>query len=105
MYGSNTTAPLRTRYQVSNSTFMTHSSNKSSVGLRVERRHQLQSVCFQDVVLVDQTNENRLGLSLDCKVDAVALTNQTLHLFGQLKQHLLGKHFADDNDVQHEALL
>ncbi|GBL93632.1 hypothetical protein AVEN_25629-1 [Araneus ventricosus] len=30
MYGSNTTAPLRTRYQVSNSTFGTHSSNKSS---------------------------------------------------------------------------
>ncbi|GBM51701.1 hypothetical protein AVEN_215344-1 [Araneus ventricosus] len=30
MYGSNTTAPLRTRYQVSNSTFETYSSNKSS---------------------------------------------------------------------------
>ncbi|GBM22963.1 hypothetical protein AVEN_172313-1 [Araneus ventricosus] len=30
MYGFNTTAPLRTRYQVPNSTFGTHSSNKSS---------------------------------------------------------------------------
>ncbi|GBM74970.1 hypothetical protein AVEN_89849-1 [Araneus ventricosus] len=30
MCGSNTTAPLCTRYQVSNSTFGTHSRNKSS---------------------------------------------------------------------------
>ncbi|GBO10849.1 hypothetical protein AVEN_146744-1 [Araneus ventricosus] len=29
----------------------------SIVGLRVERRHHLQSVCLQDVVLVDQTDE------------------------------------------------
>ncbi|GBM28304.1 hypothetical protein AVEN_233179-1 [Araneus ventricosus] len=29
MYGSNATAPLRTRYQVSNTTFGTHSNNKS----------------------------------------------------------------------------
>ncbi|GBO29752.1 hypothetical protein AVEN_116260-1 [Araneus ventricosus] len=36
----------------------------STVGLRIERRHHLQSVCLQDVVLVDQTDENRLGLSL-----------------------------------------
>ncbi|GBM99057.1 hypothetical protein AVEN_161262-1 [Araneus ventricosus] len=28
MYGSNTTAPLRTRYQVSNSTFGTHSEQQ-----------------------------------------------------------------------------
>ncbi|GBL75802.1 hypothetical protein AVEN_155085-1 [Araneus ventricosus] len=75
------------------------------VGLRVERRHHLQSVCLQDVVLVDQTDENRLGLSLSCKVDAVALINQTFHLFGPLKQHLGGKHFADDDGVQHEVLL
>ncbi|GBM48470.1 hypothetical protein AVEN_98999-1 [Araneus ventricosus] len=34
------------------------------VGLRVERRHHLKSVCLQDVVLVDQTDENRLELSL-----------------------------------------
>ncbi|GBM27511.1 hypothetical protein AVEN_157210-1 [Araneus ventricosus] len=33
MYISNTTAPLRTRYQVSNITFETHSSNKSSGGV------------------------------------------------------------------------
>ena len=44
-----------------------------TVGLHVERRRHLQNVCFQDVVSVDQTDENRLGLSLGCKVDAVAL--------------------------------
>ncbi|GBN15281.1 hypothetical protein AVEN_114135-1 [Araneus ventricosus] len=37
---------------------------KSSIGLRVERRHHLQSVDLQDVVLLDQTDENRLGISL-----------------------------------------
>ncbi|GBN96760.1 hypothetical protein AVEN_173332-1 [Araneus ventricosus] len=36
----------------------------STVGLRAERRHHLQTVCLQDAVLVDQTGENRLGLSL-----------------------------------------
>ncbi|GBN36118.1 DnaJ subfamily B member 1 [Araneus ventricosus] len=76
----------------------------STVGHRVERHH-LQSVCLQDVVLVDQTDKNRLGLSLGCKVDAVALTNQTFHLFGPLKHHLADKHFADDNYVPHEVLL
>ncbi|GBM86122.1 hypothetical protein AVEN_113225-1 [Araneus ventricosus] len=55
--------------------------------------------------LMDQTDENRLGLSLGCKVDAVALTNQTFRLFGPLKEHLRGKHFADDDHVQHEVLL
>ncbi|GBN32537.1 hypothetical protein AVEN_113281-1 [Araneus ventricosus] len=40
----------------------------STVGLRVERRHHLQSVCLQDVVLMDQTNESHLVLSLVCKV-------------------------------------
>ncbi|GBN55262.1 hypothetical protein AVEN_184273-1, partial [Araneus ventricosus] len=74
-------------------------------GVRVECLHHLQSVCLQDVVLVDQTDENRLELSLDCKVDAVSMTNQTFHLFCPLKQHLGGKHFADDEDVQHEVLL
>ncbi|GBN86630.1 hypothetical protein AVEN_171818-1 [Araneus ventricosus] len=29
----------------------------STVGLRVEHRHHLQSICLQDVVLVDQTEE------------------------------------------------
>ncbi|GBL95903.1 hypothetical protein AVEN_227138-1 [Araneus ventricosus] len=33
------------------------------------------------------------------------LQHQTFHLFGPLKQHLGGKHFADDDDVQHEVLL
>ncbi|GBM65571.1 hypothetical protein AVEN_126848-1 [Araneus ventricosus] len=32
------------------------------VGLRVESRHHLQSVCLQDVVSVDQIDENSLGL-------------------------------------------
>ncbi|GBM73329.1 hypothetical protein AVEN_258873-1 [Araneus ventricosus] len=77
----------------------------STARRHVERRHHLQSVCLQDVVLVNQTDENRLGPSMGCKVDAVALTNQTFHLFGPLKQHLGGKHFADDDDVQHELLL
>ncbi|GBM61634.1 hypothetical protein AVEN_122250-1 [Araneus ventricosus] len=71
-------------------------------GFRVELRYHLQSTCLQDVVLMDQTDENRLGISLGCKMDAVALTNQTFHLFGPLKQHLGSKHFADDDDVQHE---
>ncbi|GBL56179.1 hypothetical protein AVEN_20046-1 [Araneus ventricosus] len=44
MYGSNTTAPLRTRNQVSNNTFGTHSSNKSS-GMVVANIHQTASVC------------------------------------------------------------
>ncbi|GBM99070.1 hypothetical protein AVEN_128580-1, partial [Araneus ventricosus] len=76
-----------------------------TVGLPVERRHHLQSVCLQGVVLVDQTDENRLGLSLGCKLNAVALTDQTFHLFGPIKQHLGDKHFADDGDVQYEVLL
>ncbi|GBL95904.1 hypothetical protein AVEN_53092-1 [Araneus ventricosus] len=29
----------------------------STVGLRIERRHHLQSVCLQGVALVDQTDE------------------------------------------------
>ncbi|GBN79908.1 hypothetical protein AVEN_246395-1 [Araneus ventricosus] len=78
---------------------------RKNVGLRVERRHHLQIFGLQDVVLVDQTNENSLGLCLGCTVDAVALTNQTFNLFGPLKQHLGGKHFAGDDDVQHEVLL
>ncbi|GBM50771.1 hypothetical protein AVEN_35667-1 [Araneus ventricosus] len=77
----------------------------SRLGLRVELRHHLQSVCIQVVASVNQTDEINFGLSLGCKVDAVALSNQTFHLFGPLKQHLGGKHFADDDDVQHEVLL
>ncbi|GBN02036.1 Mariner Mos1 transposase [Araneus ventricosus] len=33
------------------------------------------------------------------------LATSDFHLFGPLKQHLGGKHFADDDDVQHEVLL
>ncbi|GBM32046.1 hypothetical protein AVEN_127384-1 [Araneus ventricosus] len=67
---------------------------------------QLNKMPTEELPLrVDQTDENRLGPSLDCKVDAVALANQTFHLFGLLKQHIGGKHFADDDDVQHDVLL
>ncbi|GBM67941.1 hypothetical protein AVEN_185360-1 [Araneus ventricosus] len=42
-------------------------------------------------------------------VSATASTLQPrlsdFHLFGPLKQHLGGKQFADDDDVQHEVLL
>ncbi|GBN27267.1 hypothetical protein AVEN_64245-1 [Araneus ventricosus] len=76
----------------------------STVGLRVERHH-LQGSYLQNVVLVNQTDENRSELSLGCKVDAVALTSQTFYLFSPLKQHLAGKHFSDDDGVQHEVLL
>ncbi|GBM49256.1 hypothetical protein AVEN_71003-1 [Araneus ventricosus] len=58
----------------------------STVGLRVERRPHLQSVCLQDVVLVDQTDENRLGLTL---VSATAST---------LQPSLIPKRFSSDDD-------
>ncbi|GBO19515.1 hypothetical protein AVEN_255991-1 [Araneus ventricosus] len=76
-----------------------------TLGLRVERRHHLRSVSLQDVDTVDKTDENRLVLGLGCKVAALALTNQTFHLFCPLKQHLGGKRFIDDDDVQIEVLL
>ncbi|GBL94884.1 hypothetical protein AVEN_145216-1 [Araneus ventricosus] len=51
--------------------------------------------CVQDVVLVDQTDENRLGLSL--VVSAIAST---------LQPRLSPKRFSsDDDDVQHNVLL
>ncbi|GBO41281.1 hypothetical protein AVEN_71057-1 [Araneus ventricosus] len=34
-----------------------NSDSVLKIGLRVERRHYQQSVCLQDVVLVDQTDE------------------------------------------------
>ncbi|GBM37767.1 hypothetical protein AVEN_25881-1 [Araneus ventricosus] len=91
----------------------------STVGLRVERRHHLQSVCLQDFVLVDQVDEIRLGLSLSLdQTDEKSgwsvlqhppyspdLAPSEFHLFGPLKQHLRGKHIADDDAVQHEVLL
>ncbi|GBO00688.1 hypothetical protein AVEN_218024-1 [Araneus ventricosus] len=45
---------------------------------------------------------NRLVLSLGSKVNAVALTIETFHLFVPLKQHLGGKHFADDGDLRQQ---
>ncbi|GBM89466.1 hypothetical protein AVEN_155990-1 [Araneus ventricosus] len=50
---------------------------KGRVGLTVERRHHLQSVCLQDAVLVDQTDENRFGLSLVGQCYSIHLTAQT----------------------------
>ncbi|GBO00424.1 hypothetical protein AVEN_77217-1 [Araneus ventricosus] len=47
----------------------------STVGLRVERRHHLQSVCLQDVVSLDQADENRLGLSLLHEILWVAVSS------------------------------
>ncbi|GBN01839.1 hypothetical protein AVEN_232643-1, partial [Araneus ventricosus] len=67
----------------------------STVGIRVERRHHLKSVCLQDVVLEDQKDESRLELNL----------------VGQcytLQPTLSPKRFSsddDDDDVQHEVLL
>ncbi|GBN58717.1 hypothetical protein AVEN_83864-1 [Araneus ventricosus] len=49
----------------------------SIIGLRVQRHHHLQRVCLQDVVLVAQTDENRLGLSLVCQCYSIHLTSQT----------------------------
>ncbi|GBM20187.1 hypothetical protein AVEN_5704-1 [Araneus ventricosus] len=49
----------------------------STVGLRVECRHSLKSVCLQDVILKDQTDENRLGLSLVGQCYSIHLTAQT----------------------------
>ncbi|GBN74001.1 hypothetical protein AVEN_174892-1 [Araneus ventricosus] len=37
--------------------------------------------------------------------DQPDLAQSDYHLFGPLKRHLEGKHFADDDDVQNEVLL
>ncbi|GBM10519.1 hypothetical protein AVEN_109316-1 [Araneus ventricosus] len=84
---------------------VTRCGRQGLLGLRFELRPHLQSFCFQDIVLVDETDKNSLGLNMGYKVYAEALTNQTFYLFGPLKQHLGGKHFSDDNDVQSEVLL
>ncbi|GBL94727.1 hypothetical protein AVEN_203291-1, partial [Araneus ventricosus] len=39
----------------------------STVGLRVGRRHHLQSACLQDVVLVDQTDDSITATRLSPK--------------------------------------
>ncbi|GBN39667.1 hypothetical protein AVEN_112336-1 [Araneus ventricosus] len=44
--------------------------------------------------------------SLQMKIaDQPDLAPSDFHPFGPRKQHLGGKHFADDDDVQHEVLL
>ncbi|GBN14351.1 hypothetical protein AVEN_162094-1 [Araneus ventricosus] len=48
----------------------------STVGLRGASSSSA-SVCLQDVVLVNQTNENRLGLNLDGQCYSIHLTAQT----------------------------
>ncbi|GBO04105.1 hypothetical protein AVEN_149623-1 [Araneus ventricosus] len=77
----------------------------STVGLRVERRHHLQSVCLEDVVLVDQTDEKSGWSVLQHPPYSPGLAPSDFHLFSPLKQHLEGKHFTDDDDIQHEILL
>ncbi len=44
----------------------------------------MQIVCLQDVVSVDQTDDNHLGLSLDYKV--VALPNEIVELYPELNE-------------------
>ncbi|GBM61782.1 hypothetical protein AVEN_140200-1, partial [Araneus ventricosus] len=66
---------------------------ETTVGLRVERRLHLQSFCLQDVILVDQTDENRLGLSL--VVSATASTSQP---------RLSPKRFSSDDDDDDEMM-
>ncbi|GBL77579.1 hypothetical protein AVEN_150763-1, partial [Araneus ventricosus] len=64
-------------------------------GLHVEHRHHLQSVCLQDVVLVDQTDESRLELNL---------VDQCYTLQPRLSPNRFSSDDGDD-DVQHEVLL
>ncbi|GBM24544.1 hypothetical protein AVEN_217123-1 [Araneus ventricosus] len=70
----------------------------STVGLPVERRRHLQSVCLQDVVLVDQTDEKSGWSVLQHPPYSPDLAPSDFHLIGPLKQHLGGKHYADDDD-------
>ncbi|GBN19565.1 hypothetical protein AVEN_128642-1 [Araneus ventricosus] len=77
----------------------------STVRHRVERHHHLKSVCLQDVILVDQTAEKSGWSVLQHPFYSPDLAPSDFQLFGPLKQHLGGKHFADDDDVQHEILL
>ncbi|GBM24688.1 hypothetical protein AVEN_46188-1 [Araneus ventricosus] len=70
----------------------------STVGFRVEHRH-LQSVCLHDVVLVDQTDENRLGPSRVGQRYSIHNTSQTY------PQEIFIRRRREDDDVQHEVLL
>ncbi|GBN36125.1 hypothetical protein AVEN_151840-1 [Araneus ventricosus] len=103
MISTNVDAPIPSFYQRPNSScikffgLLTHP-------LRVERRCHLQSVYLQDVISVDQTDE-KSGCATASNLQPRLSRNQTYHLFGPLKQHLGGKHFADDDDVQLEFLL
>ncbi|GBN95888.1 hypothetical protein AVEN_152135-1 [Araneus ventricosus] len=68
------------------------------IGFRVERRHHLQSVCLQDVLLADQTDENRLGLSLVSQC-------YSIHLTAQICPQAIFISRWHDYDIQHEVLL
>ncbi|GBO06011.1 hypothetical protein AVEN_1021-1 [Araneus ventricosus] len=63
------------------------------------------SVCYQDVVSVDRTDEKSGWSVLQHPPYSPDLTPSDFHLFGPRKQHLGGKHFADDDGIQHEVLL
>ncbi|GBO15657.1 hypothetical protein AVEN_134539-1 [Araneus ventricosus] len=73
MYDGNLVEPAP-QFQLHNILWVAVSS---TAGLRVECRHQLQSVCLQEVVLVDETDENLLGLSLVGQRYSIYLTAQT----------------------------
>ncbi|GBN84102.1 hypothetical protein AVEN_113927-1 [Araneus ventricosus] len=54
---------------------------------------------------VDQTGEKSGWSVLQHKPYSPYLAPSDFHLFGPIKQHFGGKHFADDDDGQHEVLL
>ncbi|GBL92388.1 hypothetical protein AVEN_174684-1 [Araneus ventricosus] len=64
-----------------------------TIGLRVERRHHLQSVCLQDVVLVLQADENRLGISLEGQCYSIHFTAR-----------LSPKRLSSDDDDEDEMM-
>ncbi|GBL75628.1 hypothetical protein AVEN_154945-1 [Araneus ventricosus] len=74
MYGSNTTATLRRRYQVSNSSFGTHSSNKSSGSLFCILAASL--IC-KEVALLVTSNLLQVRFKFDASNFAMTSQNQT----------------------------
>ncbi|GBN45326.1 hypothetical protein AVEN_156987-1 [Araneus ventricosus] len=66
---------------------------RNQIRLRVDRRHHLQSICLQDVVLADQTDENLLGLSLVASATA-----------STLQPRLSPKRFSSDDDDDDEMM-
>ncbi|GBM23457.1 hypothetical protein AVEN_181573-1 [Araneus ventricosus] len=84
--------------------------NSSCIKFFALLSHQQYDFVLNVVIISSSSpssDEYRLGLSLGCKVDAVALkTRLSPKRFSSvLKQQLGGKYFADVDDVQHEVLL